>query len=79
MAIRELSTGTVTFLFSDIEGSTLLLQELEHGYVDLLERHNRIFREVIREHDGPRSVRRGTHSSSCSRTLWERSKLPPRG
>ena len=52
MATRELPTGTVTFLFSDIEGSTRLLQELRDSYVDLLQRHNRIFREVIREQDG---------------------------
>jgi predicted ATPase/class 3 adenylate cyclase len=52
MAIRNLPTGTVTFLFSDVEGSTRLVQELRDGYVDLLESHNRIFREVIRAHDG---------------------------
>jgi predicted ATPase/class 3 adenylate cyclase len=52
MAIRNLPTGTVTFLFSDVEGSTRLVQELRDGYVDLLESHNRIFREAIREHDG---------------------------
>jgi predicted ATPase/class 3 adenylate cyclase len=52
MAIREPPTGTVTFLFADIEGSTRLLQELKDGYVDLLQRHNHIFREVIKEHDG---------------------------
>ena len=28
----ELPTGTVTFLFTDIEGSTRLLQELGDGY-----------------------------------------------
>jgi predicted ATPase len=52
MATRELPSGTVTFLFSDIEGSTRLLQALGDGYVALLQQHNRIFREVIREHDG---------------------------
>jgi class 3 adenylate cyclase len=48
----ELPSGTVTFLFSDIEGSTRLLEELGDGYVALLQEHNRIFREVIREHEG---------------------------
>ncbi|HEV8420592.1 MAG TPA: adenylate/guanylate cyclase domain-containing protein [Actinomycetota bacterium] len=52
MATRELPTGTVTFLFSDIEGSTRLVQELKESYVDLLQRHNRMFREAIREHEG---------------------------
>jgi predicted ATPase/class 3 adenylate cyclase len=48
----ELPTGTVTFLFSDIEGSTRLLEGLGDGYVALLRDHNRIFRDVIREHEG---------------------------
>ena len=52
MATSELPSGTVTFLFSDIEGSTRLLQELGDGYVALLQDHNRIFREVILEHEG---------------------------
>ena len=48
----KLPTGTVTFLFSDIEGSTRLLEALGHGYVALLEEHNRMFRQVIQEHEG---------------------------
>jgi predicted ATPase/class 3 adenylate cyclase len=52
MVSRNLPSGTVTFLFSDVEGSTRLLQELRDGYIDLLERHNRIFRDVLREHGG---------------------------
>jgi predicted ATPase len=48
----ELPTHTVTFLFSDIEGSTRLLQSLGDRYVDLLQHHNRIFREAIRQHGG---------------------------
>lgn len=39
-------------MFSDIEGSTQLLLELGDGYVDLLHRHNDIFREVILEYGG---------------------------
>ena len=52
MATSELPSGTITFLFSDIEGSTRLLEELGDGYVALLQEHNRIFREVIREYEG---------------------------
>ena len=48
----KLPTGTVTFLFSDIEGSTRLLEALGHGYVALLQEHNRMFRVVIQEHEG---------------------------
>jgi predicted ATPase/class 3 adenylate cyclase len=52
MATRVPPTGTVTFLLSDIEGSTRLLQELGDGYLDLLQRHNDIIREVISERGG---------------------------
>jgi predicted ATPase/class 3 adenylate cyclase len=48
----ELPNGTITFLFSDIEGSTRLLEELGDGYISLLQEHNRIFREVLREQQG---------------------------
>jgi predicted ATPase/class 3 adenylate cyclase len=42
-----LPTGTVTFFFSDIEGSTRLLEALGHEYVDLLERHHRVLRNAF--------------------------------
>jgi hypothetical protein len=36
----DLPTGTVTFLFTDIEGSTRLIEDLgEDGYVDALAAH----------------------------------------
>ena len=41
-------TGTVTFLFTDIEGSTRLLERLgTAAYSDVLERHQRIMRDAI--------------------------------
>jgi predicted ATPase/class 3 adenylate cyclase len=49
----KLPTGTVTFLFTDIEGSTRLLHELGRGpYAAVLEEHHRLLREVIVAHDG---------------------------
>lgn len=42
-----LPTGTVTFFFSDIEGSTRLLEAVGQEYVDLLERHHRILRDAF--------------------------------
>ena len=46
-------TGTVTCLFSDIEGSTKLELALGTGpYRDVLERHRMILREAFRAHDG---------------------------
>ena len=42
-----LPTGTVTFLFTDIEGSTRLLQELGDRYEDVVRDHRRIMREHL--------------------------------
>ena len=42
-----LPTGTVTFFFSDIEGSTRLLETLGDEYPGVLERHRRILRDVF--------------------------------
>jgi predicted ATPase/class 3 adenylate cyclase len=47
-----LPTGTVTFLFTDIEGSTRLLLERGSQYAELLEEHRRILREAFTGHDG---------------------------
>lgn len=44
--------GTVTFLFSDIEGSTRLLEQLGDRYADVLRDHRRILREQLREANG---------------------------
>jgi hypothetical protein len=40
-------TGTVTFLFTDIEGSTKLLQELGADYAAVVADHRRILRETF--------------------------------
>ena len=49
----NLPTGTVTFLFSDIEGSTTLLKRLgDAGYADLLATHRRLMRETFAGHGG---------------------------
>jgi predicted ATPase/class 3 adenylate cyclase len=50
--MTELPTGTVTFLFTDIEGSTRLLQSLGERWPATLEEHNRLLREAIREAEG---------------------------
>jgi predicted ATPase/class 3 adenylate cyclase len=52
MHVRRLPSGTVTFLFTDIEGSTLLLRELGGRYADVLAEHNRVLREVFSRHGG---------------------------
>src|SRR5918996_3893986 len=43
----ELPTGTVTFLFTDIEGSTRLLQELGERYREVQDRHAEIMRAAF--------------------------------
>jgi predicted ATPase/class 3 adenylate cyclase len=45
-------TGTVTFLFTDIEGSTKLLQRFGDRYLELLAEHETILRTVLAEHGG---------------------------
>jgi class 3 adenylate cyclase len=44
----QLPSGTVTFVFSDIEGSTALLKKLgDEPYTELLGRHRRLLRETF--------------------------------
>jgi class 3 adenylate cyclase len=47
-----LPTGKVTFLFTDIEGSTKLLQRLGDEYADVLATHRRLLRAAFTRHDG---------------------------
>jgi predicted ATPase/class 3 adenylate cyclase len=50
---RNLPSGTVTFLFSDVEGSTKLLHELgSDGYDAALGEHRRLLRDAFTRHDG---------------------------
>jgi predicted ATPase/class 3 adenylate cyclase len=50
---RDLPSGTVTFLFTDIAGSTRLLHELgPEPYAEALAEHRRLIREACTRHDG---------------------------
>ena len=51
-ASRLLPTGTVTFMFTDIEGSTRLLRDLGDRYGEVLADHNRMLREAFSAHGG---------------------------
>ena len=55
----ELPSGTVTFLFSDIEESTRLLRELGERWEEALTAHNRILRESFAEAGGREVDRQG--------------------
>ena len=49
---RVLPTGTVTFMFTDIEGSTRLLQSLGDRYPGLLATHHALMRRAIQSNEG---------------------------
>jgi predicted ATPase/class 3 adenylate cyclase len=48
----DLPTGTVTFVFTDIAGSTKLLQEHGDSYAGLLADHRELVRDALRRHSG---------------------------
>ena len=48
----ELPTGTVTFLFTDIEGSTCQWQEQPEVMKAVLARHDELLRRAIEDHGG---------------------------
>ena len=48
----DLPAGTVTFLFTDIEGSTKLLDQLGEDYAELLADQRHIIRTAFEKHGG---------------------------
>jgi predicted ATPase len=52
MKALERPTGTVTFLFTDIEGSTRLLHELGERYAEVLAEHRRLLRAAFARRGG---------------------------
>ncbi len=50
--MAELPRGAVTFLFSDIEGSTRLVKHLRERWGEVLAEHQHVLREAFRAHDG---------------------------
>ena len=50
--VAELPGGTVTFLFTDIEGSTRLLDQLRDRYADVLAQHHRVLRRTFANFTG---------------------------
>jgi predicted ATPase len=61
--VPELPTGTVTFLFTDIERSTRLLSELGDEYADVLAEHHRRIRDAVGRHGG---IEMGTQGDGFS-------------
>lgn len=52
MSTLDLPTGTVTFLFTDIEGSTRLAQELGDGFANVLAAQRQILHDIFRKAGG---------------------------
>ncbi|TML17316.1 MAG: response regulator [Actinobacteria bacterium] len=50
--MEERPSGTVTFLFTDIEGSTVLLRQLRDAYGDVLATHGRLLRRAFEDAGG---------------------------
>jgi class 3 adenylate cyclase len=50
--VRGLPSGSVTFVMSDIEGSTRLFQRWGSAYVPLLAEHRTLLRDAVSRHDG---------------------------
>ena len=50
--MADLPSGTVTFLFTDLESSTRLWEELPEAMSDALARHDEILRGAVAAHDG---------------------------
>ena len=50
--MADLPTGTVTFLFTDLEGSTRLWEEHPDSMKDALARHDAILSEAVTAHAG---------------------------
>jgi predicted ATPase/class 3 adenylate cyclase len=66
--VEPLPTGTVTFLFTDLEGSTRLWQEHPEAMKDALARHDEILRDAIAAHEGHvvKTTGDGVHAAFAS-------------
>src|SRR5687767_11295007 len=61
--MSELPTGTVTFLFTDIEGSTRLWEQHPEAMAAALTRHDELAAEIIQQHRGHLVKHRGEGDS----------------
>ena len=61
--MAELPSGTVTFLLTDVEGSTALWEEAPEAMRVALARHDVLFDAIVREHGGVHIRPRGEGDS----------------
>jgi class 3 adenylate cyclase/tetratricopeptide (TPR) repeat protein len=69
--VAEPPSGTVTLLFTDIEGSTRLLQRQRDRYADLLADHDRLLRNAFAAHNGREIGTRGDGFFVAFRRAWD--------
>ena len=77
----RLPTGTVTFLFTDVEGSTRLLQDLGDRYGAVRDEHAAILRRAIRDGGGVQVSTEGDSffAAFASPVGWSGPRWPPSG
>ena len=71
--MAELPSGTVTFLFTDLEGSTRLWEEFPNEMRAALARHDEILRDAVEQRDGHvvKTTGDGLHAAfALHRTAW---------
>jgi class 3 adenylate cyclase len=73
--MTELPSGTVTFLFSDIEGSTRLVERLGDRYVEVLAEHQ-LLRSAFTRFGGREVAPKATPSSLPSTRPARRWRRP---
>src|SRR5436305_2404747 len=61
--MAELPSGTVTFLLTDVQGSTALWEQAPEAMRVALSRHDHVFEAAVRDHDGAHIRPRGEGDS----------------
>jgi class 3 adenylate cyclase len=69
--VVELPGGTVTFLFTDIDGSTELLRRLREQYGSALSVHRRLVREAVGQHYGVEVDTQGDSFFFAFQRAWD--------
>ena len=69
MPSADLPSGTVTFLFTDVDGSTRLLHDLGDEYANVLVEHRRVLRDAFERYGGVEVDTQATDARSRSKTL----------
>src|SRR5215212_9645775 len=75
--MTDLPTGTVTLLFTDIEGSTRLLEAQPEAYRAALARHHLLVQQAVHVHGGVifETVGEGTYAAFANPTQAARAAL----